>query len=109
MINLILKTYALLTVILLGLSFQAAAQSQEYRTANTLLQQQEYQAALPIFRELYDQNPRSFIYFDKLSECLIHLKRFDEAAAIAREQVGMDLYSFQAAIKLAEIQHRMSR
>jgi hypothetical protein len=39
------------------------------------MQQQNYEEALPILENLYDGNPRSYVFFDLYTECLINLKR----------------------------------
>ena len=80
-------------------------QSADYQTANRLIQQQEYEEALPIIRSLYQDDPRSFVYFDRYTQCLINLKMFDEAEEVARDQAGEERFSMQASIKLAEILH----
>jgi tetratricopeptide (TPR) repeat protein len=82
-----------------------AAQSAGYQTANMLMQQQEYEEALPILRSLYSNNPSSFIYFDRLTECLIQLKRFDEARQVAGDSDAQNRFSTQALLKLAEVEH----
>ncbi len=69
------------------------------------MQQQEYEEALPIIQSLYEENPRSFVYFDRYTQCLINLKKFNEAEAVARSQANDNRFRLQASIKLAEILH----
>ena len=44
-----------------------------------LMQQQRYDDALPILERLYENNPATFIYFDRLIECDIELKQYERA------------------------------
>lgn len=80
-------------------------QNEDYQTANQLIQQQRYEEALPIIRSLYEQNPRSYVYFDRYTRCLINLKQFDEAEEVARNQAQNSRFQLQASTKLAEILH----
>lgn len=99
------KIPLLLTSILLLLSPRIYGQVEDYQTVNMLMQQQEYEEALPIIKSLYEENPRSFVYFDRYTQCLINLKRFDEAEEAARSQASDNRFRLQASIKLAEILH----
>lgn len=99
------KIPLLLTSILLLLSPRMYGQVEDYQTVNMLMQQQEYEEALPIIKSLYEENPRSFVYFDRYTQCLINLKRFDEAEEVARSQASDNRFRLQASIKLAEILH----
>jgi tetratricopeptide (TPR) repeat protein len=103
-----MKFFTTLTIFILSALFfveAADAQANEYQRANVLMQQQKFEEALPILETLYDENPRSYVFFDLYTDCLVNLKRFDEAEAIAREQVDQQRFRIQAAMKLAEILH----
>ncbi len=91
--------------ILLFHAFQVDAQVHQYQRANNLLQQQNYEEALPLFRSLYEENPRSFVFFDGYTESLINLRKFDEAEEIARRQINDQRFVLQSSIRLAEILH----
>lgn len=99
------KSFFLFLGFFLLIPFTLVGQSEDYQTANRLIQQQQYEEALPIIRSLYEENPRSFIYFDRYTRCLINLKQFDEAEEIARKQVQDSRFRLQASTKLAEILH----
>lgn len=99
------KFFSLLVVFICVAPSVVLAQTVDYQTANRLMQQQRYEEALPVIQELYQENPRSFVYFDRYTECLINLKQFEEAEKIAREQAQADRFRLQASIKLAEILH----
>ncbi len=91
-----------LLLITSGLSY---AQMNEYQRANNFLQQQRFEEALPIFRSLYEDNPRSFVFFDGYTESLMNLRMFDEAEEVARRQIRDRRFELQSTIRLAEILH----
>jgi len=84
---------------------KVAAQTTEFRMANQYMQQQKYEEALPILRELHEENPSSFSFFDQLTDCLINLKKFDEAIEIAENKLQSEHSVSRTSIKLAEIYH----
>lgn len=102
------KILLLLVTFLLLFAHSVFGQADDYQTVNMLMQQQEYEEALPIIKKLYEDNPRSFVYFDRYTQCLINLKRFDEAEEIARTQAEDNRFRLQASIILAEILHLKS-
>ncbi|TVQ04386.1 MAG: hypothetical protein EA359_06680 [Balneolaceae bacterium] len=98
--------YSFLTLLISGLLVSVSySQINEYQQANRLMQQQKYEEALPIFEELYRNNPRSYVFFDHYTECLINLKMFDEAERVTREQIRDNRYGLQSSLRLAEIFH----
>lgn len=84
---------------------QVIAQSNDFRIANQHLQQQNYEDALPILRELHENNPSTYTYFDRLTEALINLKMYDEAISIAEAQIQNDFSATRTSIRLAELYH----
>ena len=50
-----------------------------FEVALRLMQQQRFDDALPILERLYENQPQTFIYFDRLIECDIELKQFERA------------------------------
>lgn len=83
----------------------ALAQTADFQSANRLMQQQNFQEALPILEQLYEQNPGSLLFFDQYTSCLINLTRYEDAEKVAREQIQMNRFRPQAVVKLAEILH----
>ncbi|MEX0823120.1 MAG: tetratricopeptide repeat protein [Balneolaceae bacterium] len=83
----------------------AAGQNNTYQMANRLFQEQKYEEALPLFSELYEENPDTFVFFDRYVDCLINLKELERAEQIARKQMDEIRSVNQSAIKLAEILH----
>lgn len=81
------------------------SQTSDFQLANRLMQQQEYEEALPILENLYKNNPGSLIFFDHYVDCLVNLTRYGEAESVAREQAQIERFRSQANIKLAEVLH----
>lgn len=98
-------TAVLSAMMLLSLFSSAAAQSNDFRIANQYMQQQNYEQALPILMELHRENPSAYTFFDRLTETLINLKRYDEAIEIANSTIANGHNVTRARIKLAEIYH----
>ncbi len=84
---------------------ELSAQATEFRRANQFMQQQNYEEALPIFRELHEENPSTFTFFEHLADCLINLKKYDEAIEIAENNIQNEYSVTRTTIKLAEIHH----
>lgn len=97
--------FAALLTLAAVLPQQVTAQSNDFRIANQYLQQQKYEEALPILRELHNNNPSTYTYFEKLAECLVNLKKYDEAIDIAEAQIRNDNSVTRTSIKLAEVYH----
>ncbi len=83
----------------------SSAQNSEFQLANQFLQEQKFEEALPIFRELNKENPSAYIFFERLTETLINLKEYDEAIEIAQYQIENNHSVTRTAIILAELYH----
>lgn len=81
------------------------AQSADYRMANRYMQQQKYEEALPILRELHQENPSTYLFFESLTECYVNLKMYDEAIETAEKSIENGHTEIRTEIKLAEIYH----
>lgn len=81
------------------------SQTSDFQQANRLMQQQNYEEALPILESLYENNPGSLLFFDQYIDCLVNLTRYDEAEQIVRNQLQEERYISQTSVKLAEILH----
>lgn len=103
-----MKRKAIPVLILLFSFFLAAkadAQQEDFNAASQLIQQQRFEEALPILRNLYENNPTAHIFFDKYVETLINLKRLDEARKITENQIRNNRTKLRASVRLAEIRH----
>lgn len=80
----------LLAVVIVLISFTAAAYSQssdelnKLRIAQALEQAGEYSKAIDFYKQLYDADPGNFIYFDGLRRMYMNLKEYKQAIALVR-------------------------
>jgi tetratricopeptide (TPR) repeat protein len=101
----LLLTAYFTAVILLSALSTAGAQSNDFRIANQYMQQQNYEDALPILRNLNQQNPGAYTFYDRLAETLINLKYYDEAIELSLASIRDGNNVTRIRIKLAEIYH----
>lgn len=94
--------------ILLGV-FSAGAIAQntnnDFQLANRLMQQQQYAEALPLLQELYEDDPETYAYADRLIDCLIQLKQYDRGLDVAGKYERHPEFDTQAKIRIAELYH----
>lgn len=50
-----------------------------FQLANRYMQQQQYDKALPLFKNIVKENPTEFYFFERFMQCYIELKQYDEA------------------------------
>lgn len=96
--------FALVLLAATGLQARQSTGS-DFQQANRLMQQEKYSEALPLMRNLHQNNPDAFIFFDRYIECLVALNRLDEAEETARNQLGNNRLRIQPSLRLAEILH----
>lgn len=100
------KKYLLLVILAAFLPQIALAQlDNEYFVADQLLRQQKFEQAYEKFYQLHQDNPGTFIFLDKTTECLINLKKYDEAISLTEKAISRGNYQAQASIRLGEIYH----
>ncbi|WP_246043132.1 tetratricopeptide repeat protein [Fodinibius saliphilus] len=75
----------------------------EYFVADQLLRQQKYQQAFQKFNKLYQEQPNNYTYFNKTVECLINLKKYEQAISLAQQAVDQSSYQPRAKIRIGEI------
>jgi tetratricopeptide (TPR) repeat protein len=97
----------LLVVVLAGLLPQLAVAQldNEYFVADQLLRQQKFEEAYKKFYQLHQDNPGTFIFLDKATECLINLKEYEQAISLTEKAISRGNYQAQAMIRLGEIYH----
>ena len=104
--------YVLIRIFLLGLplilgfgtvGFAQNNVSGRFMLANQLMQQGEYQQAYSILSRLYQQNPKSYPVYDKTVECLVQLKRYDQAIDITKKRLGNQYQDVIAGVRLGEL------
>lgn len=85
----------------------ALTQDANFQVANRFLQQQKYEEAKSIFRQLHQENPAAFIFYDRYMETLISTKEFETAVRLSQKQIQEGHSPTQTKIRLAEIYHVM--
>ncbi len=76
-----------------------------YQIGNSLLQQQRFEEALQIFSDLSQEQPAQFIFQEKVVDCLIELKRYEDAVRQLNEYNRKYSSGGLGSIKLAEVYH----
>ncbi len=99
------KGFPLLLLISLLLADISLSQNRDFQTTTRLMQQQNYEEAIPILVDLHEQNPASHVYFDRLIDVLIKTSELDRAEEIARNQIERGYLGLQARGTLGEILH----
>lgn len=96
-------------VFLLALSLLTADLSaqinNEFQIANRLMQQQRYEDALVILQKLSDQHPNTYLYFDRLIECKVQMKEYDEAINLVESNIDLNRSIGPSRILLGELYH----
>lgn len=100
----LLFTLAISLLILCCPSVQAQ-QSNTYFEADRLLNAQKYEEAAQKFKQLYENESYRYLFLNKLTECLINLKEYDQAIAVTRAAVDENNQRIQAKIRLGELYH----
>lgn len=77
----------------------------EFLLADRLMRQQRYESALEILTDLVAKTPTEYYYFDRLIECYIQLKRYDEAIEMVQNRVPNTSNWAQEQILEARIYH----
>lgn len=95
----------LMVIFLVTVISPLQAQSNKFRIANQYMQQEKYEDALPVLRELHEENPDIYTFYDHLAETLINLKLYDEAIEISNSAIRSEHHVNRTRIKLAEIHH----
>jgi len=99
------KILLLLTLFLFLGNYVLAQNSINYQIANSLLQKQKYEEALPLFEELTDKQPEIQIFFDQYAECLIQLKRYEQAINASLSRINKNINKSQTRILLGKLYH----
>ncbi len=80
-------------------------QSQQFRTANRFMNQQQYERAYQIYTSLLEQNPEKQNVYERAVECLINLKRYGEAIELTRNRIDQRHSIRETRIQLGELYH----
>lgn len=77
----------------------------DFRIANKLHEQGNYEEAYEIFERLYEENPDSYPIYDRTVSTLVNLKRYEEAIQLTRNQLNGDYSDVVEAVKLGKLHH----
>ncbi len=94
--------------VITGLTFALPAlaqQSQEYRIAVQLMNQQRYERAYEILSELAGKDPDNYLLYEKSIACLINLKNYEEAIQLSNKRINQGHSVWQTRIKLGSLYH----
>ncbi|HCD53736.1 MAG TPA: hypothetical protein DEQ34_14910 [Balneolaceae bacterium] len=101
------SAYHLFILLLFVISPAVFAQNANgnYQIANQLMLQQRYDDALPLLKKAYKEEPQVFQFFEKLIDCQIQLKNYDEAISLINENIRKQDYDSRSYVKLGEVYH----
>lgn len=98
-------TLTLISLLIFLPVVQAQNNSGSYQLATRMMQQQQYADALPLLQDLHENNPQTYVFADRLIDCLIQLKEYDEGLEIVQKYERQNNLKGQILIKKAELLH----
>ncbi|MDG5766300.1 tetratricopeptide repeat protein [Balneolales bacterium ANBcel1] len=104
----------LLAVILIAASLfippgLQAQNPDEYALGNRLLNAGEYEEAYEVFKQLLEDNPRSYAVYDRAVSALVSLQRYDEALEITQRRLDRYSSDINTRVRFGEILHYADR
>tara|TARA_R110002096_G_scaffold324349_3_gene518408 strand:+ start:11172 stop:13049 length:1878 start_codon:yes stop_codon:yes gene_type:complete len=102
----VLQRYIL--IIICTIAFQNVVWAQignEFQLADRLMKQQRYESALDILTELVAKTPNEYYYFDRLIECYVQLKRYDDGLGEIKQRLSNTDGDAQVKILEAKLYH----
>lgn len=81
-----LRILVLIFCLLLGLGL-VPGYAQDPRLAQQYLKNGEYEKAESMYQSLYQKNPQIEVYFSNYLECLISLRKTDEAESLIKKEI----------------------
>jgi tetratricopeptide (TPR) repeat protein len=82
--------------------------SSKVRLAQAYEESRDITSAVRVYQQLYHTNPGDEYVFERLSECLMYLKRYDEAEQIVKYRLSKD-HSLEVQLTWAKIEARMNK
>ena len=77
----------------------------DFQIANRLMQQQRYEDAQNILERITRNEPGIFLYFDRLIECYIQLKKYDEGIQLVERKIQQQQNIGLSNILLGQLYH----
>jgi predicted negative regulator of RcsB-dependent stress response len=102
--NLTAISITFLILILIPISVTAQL-GNEFQIANRFMQQQNYEAALPLFEKLVEDNPQEFYFLERYIECFVQLKKYDEALKAITDLKPLPNVASQTKVLEGELYH----
>lgn len=102
--NLTAISITFLILILIPISVTAQL-GNEFQIANRFMQQQNYEAALPLFEKLVEDNPQEFYFLERYIECFVQLKKYDEALNAITDLKPLPNVASQTKVLEGELYH----
>jgi len=104
-----MKKLISLLLLLSFLAFDAAAllaqMDSEFVIANQLMRQRRYEQAYPILKKLIKDNPNSYSMYQQFMECLINLKKYDEAISLSENRIKNNTTPLLTQTQLGKVYH----
>ncbi|HQT92384.1 MAG TPA: tetratricopeptide repeat protein, partial [Candidatus Kryptobacter bacterium] len=86
-----LLIFAILCIGLAGTAYsQSVDEMNKLRIAQALEQAGEFDKALDFYKQLYNNNPSNFVYFDGLRRAYMNLKEYTSAEELIRNRLTAD-------------------
>jgi len=76
-----------------------------YSIASQMMRQGQYEKALPLLKELLDKNPQSSSIYENTVECLINLKRYEEAINLSQNRLDKNITPLLTQSQLGKLYH----
>lgn len=95
--------------ITIAILFTVSLKAQENRLAEIYFNDGEYEKAASMYRSLFDKNKTLTYYFQKYTECLIALKRYEEAEISVKNEIKSNPLEPQYLVTLSNIYEKSNQ
>ena len=100
------SAFLLISIVTVPLQMHLYAQlSNSYSIASQMMRQGQYERALPLLKDLLEKNPQSSSIYENTVECLINLKRYDEAITITQKRLDNNITPLLTRTQLGKLYH----
>ena len=77
----------------------------DFAMANQLMRQERYEDALPVLKDLLRENPQSYSVYQRTMECLVNLKKYDEAVDLSNKRAQKQITPVHTRAQLGRLHH----
>ena len=85
-----------------------AASAQQSRLANQYFANGEYEKASTLYRQLYEKEPANEFYFQRVTECLITMRKYNEAKDLVLAEIKKKPEVLSLIVTLGSLYDRMN-